>query len=153
MSATKECAGCKQELPVEMFHFNRQQKDGLSCYCKKCAKKTSKQNYAKRASNHEWKLEQALRASKVRANKKGLEHTLTLEQLKSLYPPDNLCPVFGMELSWGFPKDSSPSLDRIDSLKGYTLENCQIISNKANRLKADATLEELLLIVDYLKGF
>lgn len=152
MSKTKKCADCHQDLPLSSFHKNTQQKSGLSCYCKQCAKSKNKYKYENLASDHEWKLSQALRASKNRAAVKGLEHTLTLEQLKLLYPPDNLCPVFGIPLSWGFPKDSSPSLDRIDSSKGYSFENCQIISNKANRLKSDATLEELLLLVDYLKG-
>jgi hypothetical protein len=33
----------------------------------------------------------------------------------------------------------------------YTYENCQIISNKANRIKSDATPTELELLVKYLK--
>ena len=149
----KRCANCEDMLPLESFNLDRQKKSGFSSYCKDCCKEQNKEKYSKISSNHDWKLEQTLRASKNRASKKGLEHTLTLEQLKSLYPPDNKCPVFDIELSWGFPKDNSPSLDRVDSSKGYTFENCQIISNKANRIKADATLEELLLIVAYLKEF
>lgn len=152
MSATKKCTKCKLELPTGSFNKNSQQKSGFSCYCKKCTKLKNKVKYTKLSSDHEWKLSQTLRASKVRAGVKGLEHTLTFEQLKLLYPIDNKCPIFGIELSWGFPKDNSPSLDRIDSSKGYTFENCQFISNKANRFKSDATLEELSMLVDYLKG-
>jgi hypothetical protein len=40
---------------------------------------------------------------------------------------------------------------RIDYSKGYTYDNCQVISNKANRIKNDATLEDLELLVNYLK--
>lgn len=83
---------------------------------------------------------------------KGMEHNLTLADVKELYPVDGLCPVFGIKLEWGMPKKTSPSLDRIDSQKGYTYDNCQIISNKANVIKSDATLEELELLVNYLKG-
>ena len=43
-------------------------------------------------------------------------------------------------------KDNSPSLDRIDSSKGYTPDNVWVISRRANIIKHDATLEELLLI-------
>jgi hypothetical protein len=60
-------------------------------------------------------------------------------------------PNLNIELCWGFPKDSSPSLDRIDSKQGYTYENCQIISNRANRIKSDASVDELELVVKYLK--
>lgn len=151
MSKPKKCASCSLFLPLDKFYKTAQQKSGLSCYCKDCQKIKNKSKYDKKADDHQWRLQQTLKASKTRASKKGLEHTLTFEQLEQLYPPDNCCPIFGIELSWGLPKDTSPSLDRIDSSKGYTFDNCQIISNKANRIKSDATLEELLIIVDYLK--
>ena len=33
---TKQCCGCKKELPVEEFHKNKGAKDGLNTICKKC---------------------------------------------------------------------------------------------------------------------
>jgi hypothetical protein len=147
----KKCADCNNMLLLKNFHRNTQQLSGYSCYCKDCTKQKNKKKYSKSSKDHVWKLEQTLKASKERAARKNLEHTLTLEQLTLLYPKDNLCPIFGTELQWGFPKDTSPSLDRIDSTKGYTYENCQIISNKANRIKSDATPIELELLVKYLK--
>lgn len=147
----KRCADCFEVKSTDLFHKNSQQKDGLSCYCKKCSKIKNSIKYFKNSADHEFKLNKTLQASRQRAEKKNLEHTLTLEELKRLYPIDNKCPILGIELSWGFPKDTSPSLDRIDSNKGYTYDNCQIISNKANRIKSDSTLEELEAIVQYLK--
>lgn len=38
----------------------------------------------------------------------------------------------------------APSLDRIDPTLGYTKENIQVISRKANLMKNDATREELV---------
>lgn len=147
----KRCATCGQIKEYDLFQKNSQQKDGYSCYCKVCTKISSKVKYEQNKENEEWLLQKMLNASRARANRKNLEHTITLEQLKMLYPCDNKCPVFGFDLAWGHPKWSSPSLDRIDSSRGYTYENCQIISNKANMLKNDATLEELELLVNYLK--
>ena len=35
---TKKCYGCNKELPVENFTKNKNNKDGLSYYCRDCAK-------------------------------------------------------------------------------------------------------------------
>jgi hypothetical protein len=61
--------------------------------------------------------------------------------------PDK-CPYLGIDIIRGFGKrgDNSPSLDRIDSTRGYTKDNIIVISYRANRIKNDATLEELELI-------
>ena len=60
------------------------------------------------------------------------------------YP--KVCPVFGIELEWeervNGGHDNSPSLDRIDSTKGYVKGNVMIMSNLANRMKSNSTLEQ-----------
>jgi len=67
-----------------------------------------------------------------------------------------LCPVFHirMELedyeegrSW--KRWSSPSIDRIDSTKQHHIDNIHIISWRANNLKADATIDELVTLGDW----
>ena len=45
--------------------------------------------------------------------------------------------------------DNSYSLDRIDSTKGYTIENLMVISNRANRIKNNASNEELEKINEF----
>jgi hypothetical protein len=87
--------------------------------------------------------------SRKRAKKRGMEHTLTIEDLYSLYT--NTCPINGVDLLWerghGKPQENSPSLDRIDSTKGYTKDNVWLISYRMNRIKNDATIEELQMIL------
>lgn len=61
------------------------------------------------------------------------------------------CPVLGIEIKRNIkensnthgPSDNSPSLDRIDTSKGYIKGNIRVISNRANRLKSDASFEEI----------
>lgn len=56
------------------------------------------------------------------------------------------CPILGIDLDYTnkATTDNSPSLDRIDPAKDYTKENVWVISNKANRMKNDASHEELV---------
>lgn len=48
-------------------------------------------------------------------------------------------------------QDNSASIDRIDNDKRYVKGNVWIISTKANRIKSNATLAELELLVSKLK--
>lgn len=48
--------------------------------------------------------------------------------------------------------NESASLDRFDNTKGYIRSNVKIISNRANELKSDGTLEEFIRLVEYLKS-
>lgn len=64
-----------------------------------------------------------------------------------------LCPVLGIPINYGVNNgnvhDSSPSLDRRIPELGYVKGNVQIISAKANRIKTNATPEELRKVADY----
>jgi hypothetical protein len=84
--------------------------------------------------------------AKDRAKRKGLEFSLVKEDIVI---PD-LCPVFGTPINFD-DKKNVPTLDRIDSSKGYTKENIKVISFRANRLKDNGTIEEFMKIIDYMK--
>ena len=50
---------------------------------------------------------------------------------------------------WSATDIGPPSIDRIDSTKPHTLDNIQIISWRANNIKMNATLEELVMIGEW----
>jgi hypothetical protein len=60
-----------------------------------------------------------------------------------------LCPYLQVPLTrilgQGKKQPYNPSIDRIDSTKEYTKDNIQIISEKANRMKQDASIQELYI--------
>lgn len=86
--------------------------------------------------------------AKARANKAGLPFTITIDDLTI---PTH-CPILGIPV---FPVkgrgggDHSPSLDRIKNELGYVRGNVIVISNRANRLKSDATIKELRDIASF----
>jgi hypothetical protein len=159
---------CKVEKFLTEFSKNVSAKDGLQYRCRSCDKdyqtKRRTENYetsldygrkyqAKRRQNFEYRLKMLINASKQRAKNKNRQHKITVEDIKSIYPVDGKCPIFGIDLVFGDSgfRENSPSIDRIDSTKGYTVDNIQIISWKANRIKSYATVEELEMIVAYMK--
>ena len=93
------------------------------------------------------------RNAENRCRDKGREFTLTWGGFIDAWPKNNRCPVFGFELVFGddgpMGRNNSPSIDRIDSSKGYTDDNIQIISKLANSMKQNATEEQLLQFARY----
>jgi hypothetical protein len=89
------------------------------------------------------------RAVRGRAQGAGKEFDL---HISDIVIPDK-CPVLGIPLKFNIgnkgPSDNSPALDRIDNTKGYVWNNVIVVSWRANRIKNDATAEELRAIADF----
>ena len=85
-----------------------------------------------------------------RAKKRGYDFTITKYDI--IIPEK--CPALGIELKYNNKPQmpSSPSLDRLDSAKGYTKENINVISGRANIIKSDATFEEFEAIYKWWKA-
>ena len=89
-----------------------------------------------------------LEGAKKRALKKGLEFNL---ELCDVVIP-RYCPILGIPLYTSkLNADCSPSIDRIDNSKGYTKNNINIISTRANRIKNDSTFNEIEKLYFFLK--
>lgn len=94
-----------------------------------------------------------LNAIRCRAKNNGVPFDLTLEDLD--IPTE--CPVLGIPLNdkWGSPNGAqastnTPSVDRLIPEMGYVKGNTRVISNRANRIKTDATVEEIGLLYKWL---
>jgi hypothetical protein len=126
----KTCKSCK--LQAEQIQFPQFKRRGVYShrnFCFTC-----------------WGKRKLLMDAAYRAFKNGLEFSIGIEHI--VIPP--LCPILKIPLSFTDRGISnSPSLDRIDSRRGYTQDNVQIISARANHLKRDATLDELMALGDF----
>ena len=79
-------------------------------------------------------------SAKKNATAKGLEFSLTTSDLTELWNEQNgKCALSGVELGYIGSGWCSASIDRIDPLKGYTIDNVQWTCWRVNDAKANMT--------------
>ena len=87
---------------------------------------------------------------KSSAEKRSIPFSLSLSDMDDIGIPI-VCPILGLPLYFHRNKveDDSISFDRIDSSKGYSVDNLIVISYRANKLKSNATLDEMRKLVNF----
>lgn len=152
--------GLKQEVQCQCGYTRylelHQLKIGRTKQCLMCASKNRLEvykdlipiRYAKRI--------------KCEANKRGLVYNLTLEDLYTKYTTQQKrCAISGVELNMPLvnlyryeknknfvnSKNFTASLDRIDSKKGYTIDNIQWVHKDINKMKMDLPEEDFFRMV------
>jgi hypothetical protein len=169
---TKVCSKCGFSKPLSDFYFRKDMKDFRN-ECIECCKKNISENQKNRNKIY-WKEyrdknREMLRnkrklftsnnkelillwLSRGRAKKKGIQFDIDVSDI--VIP--NICPVLGIpiykDISSNRGMDNSPSLDRIDNSKGYVKGNVMVISFRANKLKGDASIDELKKILVYMES-
>lgn len=131
---TQKCSRCKRTLPTQEF-------SGKLCHrCLTSVRKLRDQPTMRRRI--------LLSRIKTFASKHGVPFNLTLDDI--IIPTH--CPVLGIPLEFGKMststkwRENSPSLDRIIPDNGYVRGNVIVVSYRANRIKNDATVQELIAV-------
>ncbi len=100
----------------------------------------------------EWKEEYRKRmfeGAARRATANGISFYIGIEDI----PIPDRCPVLGIILRPTEPgtgrNNHAPSIERIDSRIGYVRGNVLVVSWRANKIKGDATAEELRKVADW----
>lgn len=109
--------------------------------------KTAEEKEVKNLQKRQWKEahpeKELWSNAKYRAKRDGIEFNL---EMSDVIVPTH-CLYLGIILTCKKGErhcDSLMSLDRIDPTRGYVRGNVEVISYKANRMKNDASREELL---------
>ena len=90
-----------------------------------------------------------LMIAKSRAKKSDINFDINVEDLElPSICPILLEPIDILNSSYRY----GASLDRVNNELGYVKGNVRVISRKANRLKGDATADQLLRVVAYMRG-
>ncbi len=167
MEALRVCSTCGEPKSHNQFWRNPGRRDGLMAECKACMAERNARWRAEnstpefRAKKVDWVKRSRrrdpvglmLRSARARARQRGIEFSITRDDV----PCPTHCPVLGMELIYGGSgrlggMPASASLDRVDNTKGYVPGNVAIISDRANRLKGNATADELEAIARWMRG-
>lgn len=116
-------------------------------------RKERKADYQRRTRwDHDHWEDRLWRGAKGSSKTRGIPFDITREDI--VIP--ELCPILGLPLYTGahpeyYPKhNNTASLDRIDSSKGYIKNNIWVISWLANKMKQNASHEEL---ISFCKGY
>ena len=165
-----KCQKCKIEKSIDRFYQNR--KTCKDCYeLTKRTRRRIKSGYGKsrddltdkekeyrnniNIKNKERRINNCIgnmvTRAKTRAKEKGMVFDLDKNNIKI----PELCPALKIPIvnhTDNKPTANSASLDRLDNSKGYVADNINIISNRANTIKADATFEEFEAIYKWWKS-
>lgn len=156
-SNKQTCSVCKAEKPLSGFYSNGCFADGVKKYRTRCiecvlvlAKESQPKVYAKKSEIRSKSPRTYLSGllNHASARKKKLGFNLDLEFLCKLYEKQSgKCAISGMMMTHQAGKGrlmQNMSLDRIDSAKGYTKDNVQIVCLAANLMKQSMSADELL---------
>ena len=150
------CLNCQKELSKKFYRGHPikycSPKCGMAYRSKNWAKLNPEKIKISRDKGNRDIPRRMLHRIKHKCKKNNIPFNLEIEDIKV---PTH-CPVLNIKLNWNIGRGGrnwpdSPSIDRIDPKGGYVKGNIRVISNRANLLKSNASVEELEKVLADLK--
>lgn len=137
---TRKCTKCLLTQPIENFRKRKDRNYNRITFCTECWHKRARIRDAIRYKDHRkqdprHRASILLNSSRTRAIKKGIPHDLDLEWIYARLQ-NGKCEVTAIPFKFdyhyqndgqGQQRSFSPSLDRVDSSRGYTKDNTQLV--------------------------
>ena len=135
---TKECYTCKVVKSTIDFHTNSLKKDGLAIDCKQCVK------------DKQWSFNmlpyRIYKNQELHSKTRG--HTApqyTYEEFKAwLLVNPKYKELYDAYKTSNYKTDLVPSIDRLDSTKGYSFDNIELVTFKENMQRNGVNLQNTL---------
>jgi len=141
----KTCTRCGQEKPLDAFPFKKSGESARRPWCCACSSLRAR-SWRSDSSIGTW----LLRKIKTRHKKYG-PVTVSAEHLDALFQTQNgRCAYTGVELvnvRVGM-HPFAPSVDRVDSTKGYEPDNVVICADCVNRMKNSMPADEFRICLN-----
>jgi hypothetical protein len=149
----KRCPRCEQHKPTTEFYIRRRsdrpQNTYISSECKVC-------NYARTSRDRIANANRSrVSSAKGRAKRAGIPFDIVVTDLA--WPTH--CPALGIELDYSLgtkgsgSRSNSPSLDRVIPSLGYVKGNVIVVSQLANAIKTNATVEQIERVAAFYRQF
>ena len=144
----KACNKCGEHKAISEFKKSKTGKHGVTAICKPCETVRTREL---RLNDY---FNKYVITKRAECRKKGIQFDLTGDYLESLWT--GYCPILNLQITYGGREGKTGSsysahLDRLDPSKGYVVGNVNWVSGRANRIKYDATIEELEAIVKWME--
>lgn len=152
-----KCRICGEFLPLDQFSVSKTYCISRKKHDYRCSNCKAKQQRDRINSySEETKILKLLQSrylgARERAIAKNIEFNITKKDLKDLYDKQNgLCNISKIKMTYTTFERRKPfniSIDRIDSSKGYTKDNIQLVCMAVNQLKSDFDMDVIYKICE-----
>jgi hypothetical protein len=134
----KICFRCKQGKPYGLFFKHSVTSDGYHSWCKDCCIEGNKRSRAKQNLTIEGRAKIFLQNAKKSAAKRQQIFALEISDIVNFWGAQSgICAYSGRIMTLEAGKLNTVSIERIDSMQGYTQENTILVCQAVNRMKSD----------------
>lgn len=139
METYKICTECNISKKLSDFNNHKKTKDGKTEKCKKCISGISME-YRRSVRGIASKIYNSQKKASIARGHKSPNYTL--EDLRTwLYTQKKFDELYLNWVKSEYKKDFTPSVDRIDDYKSYTLDNIQLMTFRENLDKASSDIK------------
>lgn len=129
----KRCKKCDELKSLEHFSISTSNKDGYSCTCKACVVIRNREYWR----TPEGRISQIFAVQNVTSKQRGHpQPAYTRKELTDWAYKNGLLALWETWINTGYSKESTPSVDRKDPHKGYSLDNIRLVTWETNNEKA-----------------
>ena len=133
MNTQKKCVNCLNVKLISEFTVAKSNKDGFCSTCKNCKALYKKQH----GRTINGRLTDTINGQKVASKQRGhVPPNYTKAELKEFSLENGLQELMSNWEKSNYDKNLTPSIDRLDDSRGYSLDNIQLVTWKINNDKA-----------------
>jgi len=133
----RECTGCKEVKPTFMF-YARKERNSYRSKCKQCENELSRE----KSKTKDGLISSIYRHQKSHSKKRShIAPSYSIKELEEwILSRRDFEQIYKEWANSGYCKLLTPSVDRLDDFKSYSLDNIQLVTWRDNKLKQNSDI-------------